>query len=80
MYIVDRCDNHSGLSESNDSIYPAFAMIQFFYSSISSPAPVPPGILPSFNSFSSLVISCRLFAFRIIASTLFFSLSVSFTR
>ena len=50
------------------------------HSSISSPPPGPPGILPSFSSFSSLVISCKLFAFRMSASTFFFSFSVSLTR
>ena len=39
---------------------------------------MPFGILPSFNAFSSIEISCRLLAFLIIISTRFFSLSVSF--
>lgn len=55
-----------------------------FYSSISSPplpsAPPPPGILPSFNSFSKREISCKLLALRIRVSTRLRSLSVSLTR
>ena len=51
---------------------------QHTHSSMSSPPPC--GIRPSFSSFSNLVISCKLFAFLISPSTLFFSLSVSFTR
>lgn len=56
------------------------------YSSISLSASVPapkippPGIRPSFSSFSSLAISCKLFAFRIRTSTRFLSLGVSLIR
>jgi len=49
------------------------------HSSIASPCAAA-GTLPSFNSFSNLIISCRLFAFLINSSTLFLSLSVSLTR
>lgn len=50
------------------------------YSSIASSANTPPGILPSFNSFSSRVISAKVFALRMSCSTRLRSLSVSFTR
>lgn len=50
------------------------------YSSIGSSPCAAAGTLPSFNSFSNLIISCKLFAFLINSSTLFRSFSVSLTR
>lgn len=55
-------------------------LLVLLFPSHASPSTIPPGTLPSFNSLSSLVISARLFAFRIMTSTLFRSFSVNFTR
>lgn len=49
-------------------------------SSASAVSKAPPGIRPSFSSFSNRVISCKLFASRIIFSTRFRSASVNLTR
>lgn len=45
-----------------------------------SSASKPPGILPSFNSFSNLAISAKLLALRMSSSTRLRSFSVNFTR
>ena len=53
--------------------------IRLQVSSITSSSSTPAGVLPSLKSFSSLVISARLFAFLIRASNLAFSFSFSLT-
>lgn len=66
------------LSEHPSSIDKVYSSI--FSSSSPADATPPPGIRPSFSSFSSRAISCRLLAFRMSTSTRFFSASVSFVR
>lgn len=63
-----------------EMVYDIPSLVPTIFHHLPHPSPAPPGIRPSFNSLSSLVISCRLFAFRIMSSTLFFSFSVNLTR